>query len=215
MKRFLILAGIVLLAATCLWAVPTETRITDSFDPGASGVDKRTVEPVASITRQRTWEAIASVSSVGEEPNDLAVGERTYTTVAVAAEGGDDKITIVKIPPSWSYIRFRCIGITNDANVVFQVYSGTLANDSDCVLVKVAQLSFVIGTQSSTVSTYELADTLTLTEYCKILETASDSPTGELVAEAAWDLEGDDILVIVPTTVECNAKLLAKGFSGG
>lgn len=214
MKKFLIADAVclalMLVFAGQLFAAPANITVSDSKQP--IGVNGKSVAPTSLATDQRTWQTIVTVASAGEEPNDLAVTERTYTTIAALAEGGDDKITIVRIPTAWSYIRFRCIGISDNNAVTFQVYSGTLANGTNCELVKMAQLAFTIGTQASTTATYEMADTLTLTSYCNLKTLRSVSPTGELVAEGGWDLLGDDVLVIVPTTVECNAKLQAKGF---
>lgn len=213
MKRFMVLFSICImqLVFTCsVWAIPTETTITEKKKP--LGVNNQTVRPTSDVTDQKAWNVIATVASTGDEPNDLAVGERTYLTAKALAKGGDSKITIVKLPLSWNYVRFRCIGISDNNTVTFQVYSGSLGAGTDCELVKMGQLAFTIGTQVSTTATYEMADTLTLTSYCYLRPAFSVSPVGELVAEAGWDLLGDDILVIVPTTVSCDAKLLAKGF---
>jgi hypothetical protein len=165
------------------------------------------------VTDNRTWTAIATITSTGEEPNDINVLERTYLTVKDCNKGGDSKITIVRlVPNSWNEVRLRCIGITDNADVNFMVYSGTLANGTDCELVKIAKLEFKIGTQASTIATYEMADTVTVTKYTQVGSVSYVSPEAEYVAEVKWDLRGDDVLVIVPTAADCDAKLLAKGY---
>jgi len=209
MKRFLVLVSMLIFVGS-VRALPTETTIKE--DTQTSVVDGMHITPSPMLTFQKAWNVLASTLSADVEPNDLAVTERTYLTVKALAEGGDSKITIVRLPRYWNDIRFRCIGITDNSTVTFQLYQGTLGKGTDCELVKVAQLAFTIGTQSSTVSTYEMADTLTVTTYCYTGGISSISPLNELTAECKWDLQGDDILVIVPTTVGCNAKLLAKGY---
>ena len=176
------------------------------------------------MTNQLPWVVVETCTSDGNEPSDLAVTERTYLTVkaAIVAAGGDTgtgvgsegdaEIQIFPIPPWWNGGIFECIGISNNNSVTHQIYLGTLGDDSDCELVKVGQLAWTIGTQVSTVSTYELADTLTVTGYCWTSSWSSTSPTGELVAMASLDFKGSDIMVIVTTTSACDSKLKVKGF---
>lgn len=173
------------------------------------------VNPGQLHTAREAWIVLDATTSTGDEPNDLAVGERTYLTLAAAAEGGDDEIATLSLVPyqDWSFARFRCIGITNDQTVTYQIYLGSLSpGGTDCALVKAGQLAFTIGQQVSTTATYEYADTLTLTEYCWPKTWATSSPTSDLVAEACVDLMGADYIVAVPTTVSCDCKLLIKGY---
>ena len=173
------------------------------------------VNPGEQNTAREAWVTLATTASAGDEPNDLAVGERTYATATAAAEGGDSKIETYSLNAkyAWNYVRFRCIGITDNQTVTYQIYLGTLSpGGTDCALVKAGQLAFTVGLQASTTSTYEYADTLTLTEYCWPKTWASASPASDLVAEACIDLMGADLILIVPTTVGCNAILQGKGY---
>lgn len=176
------------------------------------------VDRVYSETRtpQDKWQVIDTTSSAGTEPTDLAVTERTYTTVLTAiaaAASGDDEIAVFPIQGGWNAIRLRCIGITDNGTITYQIYLGTLANrGTDCELVKAGQLAFVIGTQVSVTSTYEMADAVTVTSYCWPKSWGVASPGAELVAEATIDLIGADVLIAVPTVASCDAKLLGKGF---
>lgn len=183
----------------------------------AWGIDKVYNE---SRTPQIKWQVIDSTTSADNEVTDLAVDERTYTTVvaAIAAASstsdGDGEISIYPIPDGWNAIRLRCIGVADNGTVTYQIYLGTLAlRGTDCELVNAGQLAFVIGTQVSTTSTYELADAVTVTPYCWPKSWGyATNPDTELVAEASIDLLGADILIAVPTTASCDAKLLGKGF---
>jgi len=191
-KKIMIIALLMIFATPCMAAKKAITKV---------------------ITAQDVWIVVDSTTSSGDEPNDLAVGERTYATVKEAAEGGDAEISIQRIDETWNAGRFRCIGDTNDSSVTYQIYLGTLGPDgTDCELAKAGQLAFTIGTQASTVSTYEMAHTVTVTSYCWAKAWSSASPGSNLVAEAAIDLMGADILVAVPTTAGCDCKLLFKGF---
>lgn len=170
------------------------------------------VEPGQVHTARNTWVAVDTTSSDGDEPNDLAVSERTYATVSAAAEGGDDEITVYSIPTSWNTMRLRCIGITNDQSIVHQIYLGTLGiGGTDCELNKAGQLTWTIGTQVSATATYELADSIAATD-TGTEEWDEIDPDDNTVAEAKIALMGADTMVIVTTTAGCNAQLLAKGY---
>jgi len=169
-------------------------------------------------TPQAKWQVVDTTTSADAEATDLAVTERTYATVVAAiaaatAGVGDGEISIYRIPDGFNAARFRCIGITGDGTATYQIYFGTLAvRGTDCELAKAGQLAFVIGTQASITSGYELADAVTVTSYCWPVSWGSASPSGNLVAEASIDLLGADILIAVPTTASANCKLLIKGF---
>jgi len=163
-------------------------------------------------TEQTEWQVIDTTTSAGDEPNDLAVGERTYTTVSAAAEGGDEEISIFNVPEGANSARLRVIGATNNQSVTYQIYIGTKAAQWNCDLAKVCQLAFTVGQQASYINGYEYADTVTVTEYCLVKDVGSSSPGSDLVAEVAFDLMGADIIVAVPTTADCNCKLLFKGY---
>ena len=180
------------------------------------------VDPGAVHTINNAWVTIDSTTSTGDEPTDLTVTERTHLTVLAAitaAVGGDDEISVYYIESNWNSIRLRCLGITDDGTATYQIYFGTLGNGGknsttiDCELAYAGQLEFTIGTQVSTISTYELADTLVLTSSALWNKAwGSISPTGERVAEAAVDIMGVDVVVIVPTVISADSKLIAKGF---
>lgn len=172
------------------------------------------IQPVFVATNQVGWKILDSTTSFGKEPNDLEIGGRTYASILADTNEGALEVSIVHIPPTWTNVRFRCIGVSEDSNVIYQVYAGTLAEGSDCELAKVGQLTFVIGTQQSTITGYKMADTVTATttEDDWVKSWATSSPANNHVAEATVDLMGEDILVLVPTTADCDCKLLGKGF---
>lgn len=181
------------------------------------------VNPGQPHTARDAWEVFDStVLSAGDEPNDLAVDERTYLTVLAAAEGGDDKILVLLLHANnrqgWNRLKFRCRGITDNGAATWQIYTGVLgrapiSGTTDCELAKVGQLAFTIGTQVSTLATYEMADTLVVTEgFSSPRAWLSASPTSEHVAEGELDVTGADVVIAVPTTIAANSQLLITGY---
>ncbi len=185
------------------------------------------VDPGALHTERAIWTVIDTTSSTGTEPTDLAVTERTYQTAKTAqgvGASGDDEISFFDIPRGWNGIRLRAQGITDDGTATYQVYAGTLGDGNrdadsttaDCELAYIGQFAFTIGTQASITSTYEMADTLVVTESDWTVDMTVTgivkSPTGNRLAEGRLDLLGADVLVLVPTVVTADCKLLARGF---
>jgi len=145
-----------------LLAVFTFARMPYAPQPDAEGVK----QGVVLMSSQVAWQVLDTTSSSGTEPTDPAVDERTYDTLTTAittASSGDDEISYAHIPPTWNGLRFRCIGITNNGTTTYQIYLGTLAGGTDCILVNAGQLAFTVGQQVSDTSTYELADAVTIT----------------------------------------------------
>lgn len=183
---------------------------------GVYSVDRRgsTVDPGQLHTPHNRYVVIATTVNAGDEPNALAVGERTYLLALAAAEGGDSKIEVY--PTSGTLaggdnrVQFWCIGITDGANIIYDIHAGTLGKGTDCELEYMGELDFTIGTQASTTATYEMADAVTVTPSDSVLGWSSVSPGGNRVAAGRIDLDGKDFVIVVPTTVGCNAKLLAK-----
>ncbi len=167
----------------------------------------------ALMSSQIAWQALDETAS-GSTASDLGVAERTYVTVLAAIATGtsnDDEISYSRIPPTWNAVKFRCIGATEGGVITYQIYLGTLGGGTDCELVKAGQLAFVIGQQASITADFELAHTVTVTQYCWTKTFGSASPGGNLVATAEIDVQGADIMFVVPTAANCNAKLLVKG----
>jgi len=207
MKKYASIFLIIFLLTCVVWAI--EGMYT--YDKKGSMVD-----PGQLHSAQQAWVVVDSTTSDGTEPTALAADERTYTAVVAAiaaASSGDDEISIYAIPSRANSARFRCMGITNEGTITYQIYLGTLGpGGTNCELVNAGQLAFVIGQQVSTMSGYEMADTLTITEYCWSSAWTAKSPTNGLVAEGRVDLQGADVMIIVATTVTCDAKLLVKGY---
>lgn len=188
----------------------------NSYSP--SGDAEGLTDARALLSSQVAWNTIDATTAAGTEPQDLAVTERTYLTVvaaiAAASSGdGDEEISYARLPPTWNALRFRAIGVTADGTATYQIYLGTLAGGTDCELAKAGQLAFVIGTQASITSTYELADAVTVTAYdwAKSWGSAGTADS-ERTAEAAIDIMGADLIVVVPTTASADCKLLVKGY---
>ena len=212
-KELSVIILILLVLASACWAVDAMFTYTKN---------RQVVQPGQIHTAHNTWVDIDATTSTGTEPTDLAVTERTYTTVVAAiaaASSGDEEISIygddaaeIKIMESWNAVRFRCIGITDGGSITYQIYLGTLNGGTDCELAKAGQLVFTIGTQASITSTYELADTVAVTPYDWPRSWGYASPVGNQVCEAVIDFIGADLIVAVCTSANCDTKLLAKGY---
>ncbi len=169
-----------------------------------------------------TWNTTASFLSAGTEATALAVGERTFKTVTAiiaAASSGDDEIVIYNIPYGTNAMRFRAIGITNDGTVKIDVHTGTYDGDTeDCELALRGTLTFTMGTQASVTASYEMARAVVLTTSSDVSSTSSwtiaTAGAVESIAEAMLDLQGDDIMVLVPIegSLTANAKILTKPY---
>lgn len=183
------------------------------------------VNPGESHTTRDPWEIFGGegVLATGAEPTDLGVTERTYLTVlaAIAADSsGDGKIRVQLLHenPGWDRLKFRATGVTDNGTSTWQIYAGTLGRApvegvTDCVLVKIGQLAFVVGTQASLTSGYELADAVTVTEgFSAPNAWSTASPGSEGVAETEIDLRGADVVIAVPTVITNDAQLLVSGY---
>ena len=188
------------------------------FDKAGTRVDPGSVH-----TARPEWVEVASTLSAGDEPTDLGVAERTYQTAKtaqIADVGGDGKIAFYDVPRESNAIRLRAMGITGDGTYTIQVYFGTLGDGNrdtddtlaDCELAYAGQLAFVIGTQASVTATYKMADTVVATGPDWAKSWIVSNPGQNRVAEAFIDLMGADLVVIVPTEISANAKLIARGF---
>ena len=169
------------------------------------------------ITDQGGWEVLGSFDATGDEATDLGVAERTLSTIRAAVNldvGGDGKIIIVEnLNAGANAMRFRNIGTTAAGDHVYQLYSASIGDNDDASFVKRGTLTFKTGSQASTFSGLEYADLLTVTNTSASSTSWTVANPGdgtELVAEAFIDLQGDDTLVIVPTTLDDNSKLLGK-----
>ncbi len=162
------------------------------------------------------WQVVGTFASSGGAATDLAVGERTYLTIlaAIAADSSNDgQIVVYSVPFGANAMRFRNIGLAAAGDHVYQVYTGAKGGASDCAFVKRGTLTFKTGSQASTTASYEYADLLTVSNTSassSAWTVANPGDGSELVAEAFIDLQGDDMIVIVPTTLDDNSKLLGK-----
>lgn len=208
MNKKILLIGLI---AVCLLLPAWAARHAYSPSAPAEGVG----QGYALMSSQIVWQVLDTTTSSGTEPTSLGVAERTYKTVVaavVAASSGDEEISYTKIPPTWNGIRIRCIGITENADVAYDVHAGTLGNEDDCELALLGTLTYIIGTQASTTSGYEMADTLTVTAGDWTATAGATSPTGDGLADYAMNLLGADFIVVVPVTVDVDCKLLIKGY---
>ena len=185
----------------------------------ASAAITEATETIAAqlITDQGGWEVLGSFLAAGDEATDLGVAERTLSTIRAAINlnvSGDGKIIIVEnLNAGANAMRFRNIGTTAAGDHVYQLYSGSVGDNDDAAFVKRGTLTFKTGSQASTFTGFEYADVLAVTNTSASTApwiVANPGDGTELVAEAFIDLQGDDTLVIVPTTLDDNSKLIGK-----
>lgn len=171
-------------------------------------------------TQVDRWVVGNAALAASDEPDDLASATDRIYSVAVARKdaevGGDEKISVHRFAHSTAsrcnYLRARCIGATNNTSCVYNLYSGTLGTGgSDCALSLLGTLTFTIGTQLSDTAGYYFADTVVAVDGA--VSGWSSKYIEHRTAESKVYLDGDDTLIIVPTTLECNAKLLLKFIS--
>ena len=167
-------------------------------------------------TNDSGWFTVGEFLAAGGEASDLAVGERTYATIIAAiaaAQNGDEKIVVFDLPYGSNGVRFRNIGLAAAGDHVYHLYSSAKFGAADSAFVKRGTLTFKTGSQASTFSGFEYADVMAITNTSASSTSwfiANPGDGSELVAEAHIDLQGDDTLVIVPTTLDDNSKLLGK-----
>jgi hypothetical protein len=209
MKRFLVLTAMLVFVGSVM-ALPTVTKVSENSN-GRATIAGLQITPSPMLTFQKPWVTIGT-GEYDNEPNDINILERTYLTVKDVNKNGDSKIYVVRLAENWNEIRIRCIGENDNCDVNYIVYSGALGSGSDCSLTKVAKLEFKIGKQHSDTASYHLADTLTVTKYAYNGSIRSVSPENDYIAECKWDLQGDDVLVVIPTLSNTTSKLIAKGY---
>lgn len=168
------------------------------------------------ITEQAEWFTLGSFLSSGGASNDLGVTQRTQSGVQSAigaASNNQDQIVIYgPLPIAANAIRIRNIGLGAAGDHVYNIYTGA-SGDHNFDYVLRGTLTFKTGSQASAILTYEFADLLTVTNTSASSTSwtvANPGDGSELVAEAFIDLQGDDMIVIVPTTLDDNSKLLGK-----
>jgi len=162
------------------------------------------------------WLTVANLPDTGTEPAFLDDDERTYKLVQaliLADVDGRGKIQVTELDYGVNSVRFRLVGLTDGGSIVTYVYSGAKDDYPDCDLVLRGILTFTIGTQVTIIPGMEFADTLVVTgDEASTKAWIPVSPMNDTCAEAFIDLQGDDIVVTVGTTVTCNAQLLMKDF---
>ena len=173
-------------------------------------------EGVSLSTTQFRWDTAATWLSANGAATTPSVTQRTYLTVlaAIAADANNQaEIRLYNIPSGANGMRFRAIGITDGQSLVVDVLAGSRAGNTDCAFSLMGTLTFTIGTQLSDTATYEFADTLVVTADSGTTATwTTASPADNSVAETRIDLMGADMLVLVPTTIGVNSKLLVKWY---
>jgi len=166
------------------------------------------------------WTVLNEKTSAAGNATDLTVSQRTYTTVlsAISADAGNQaQISVYKLADSIespaNAMRFRCLSVTDGEVCTYNIYSGTLKSNPDCELSLLGTLSFTTGLQASLDVGYEMADQLTVTEgstSAAFVDTTNNAD--DRIAETRIDLQGADLLVIVPTALGADAKLLGKPY---
>ncbi len=175
-----------------------------------------TTETIAAqlITSQSDWEVLGTFLAVGDESDDLGITQRTQLgalSAIGASANGQRKIVIYgPLPIATNTMRFRNVGVADASDHVYNIYTGASGDHNFAYSLR-GTMTFKCGTQVSDIGATVFADTLVITN-----TTASSTswtvvnPGNNFVAEAFIDLQGDDMIIIVPTTLDDNSKLLGK-----
>lgn len=167
-----------------------------------------------------SWTVLASNSTAADNDLTAAGNERTHDQVESmisTAAGNDAEMTIYNISRSAlsraNVLRLRCIGTTDADDVDYNIYTGTLRSASDCDLTLLCTIEYVIDTQTSyrtnSGSNLLYADVAVVTQG-DVTKTIESAGTLTRIVEVTVDLQGADLLVIVPTVVDGYAELLGK-----
>lgn len=119
---------------------------------GRSSVETAKVEGRRLFTNQDPWFIAESENSGDTQTDALADTEMTRVIVdrLIAADAANEgQISIFIFPSHWNSVRFRDIGITDDATTTHQIYLGSLIPGGDCELSHAGQLAWIVGTQTS------------------------------------------------------------------
>ncbi len=122
------------------------------------------INPEHLYTLQDAWRIIDSEKSADTQTNALSGAEFTYQeliALIAANAANEEHISVVTVDPNWNSLRFRAVGITGGANLVHEIYSGSLGREGikqlansgstteDCDLAHIASFDWTVGTQAS------------------------------------------------------------------
>ncbi len=119
---------------------------------GRSSVETKKVDGRRLFTNQDPWYIAESENSGDSQTDALGDTERTRAIVdrLIAADAANEgQISIYIFPSHWNSVRFRDIGITDEATTTHQIYLGSLVAGEDCELSHAGQLAWTVGTQTS------------------------------------------------------------------
>ena len=215
MKKLITMLVLIVAATTALMVAPVY-RVTAELT--------ELTETVAAqlVTEQGGWQVLGSFTATGAEPTGLTdnarVAERTLSTIRAAinvGSSGDEKMVLVgPLGPGANAMRFRNIGVGDGGDHVYEIWTATLDDDNPDPDFSLRGIhTFKTGTQASSTAGYEFADTRAVTS--TLASTTSwtvANPGGNLVAGAFIDLQGDNMVLIVPTTLDDDSKMLGKDY---
>ncbi len=156
-------------------------RVSPVF-AGRSSVETKKVEARPLSTNQDPWEIAESENSGDSQTDALGDTERTRAIVdrLIAADAANEgQISIYIFPSHWNKVRFRGIGITEEATMSHQIYLGSLIPGGDCELTHAGQLAWTVGLQTS------IYDQITFTSGGTYEPRPGDTVTGNSSAKTA------------------------------
>ena len=211
MKKLITVLLILLVSAFCL---RSEARWNES-----TKLDEQVL-----VTAQKGWQ-VAGENSTGVAVTALAADERTFKLIqaaVVAGAGNDEDIDFYDVPLWANGARFTAIGITNDGDYVVEILVGSMEVNVSSAISDGTQnsntailgtLAFIIGQQASTLTGYEMAQSVIATKGdVAAVWTKGGTINSDRTCEAYIDLHGATFLVISGTTVDADSKLFVKFF---
>lgn len=141
-------------------------------------------------TKQDEWYTLGTFSAGATTPANSA---RTAATFNVT----DPNNIIYEIKPGWNGVRIRLSTTTDADSTVTDVFLMSSVSDH---YNRVSTLTWTTGTQTSTTSGQEYADTVAETNANWHKAASVMSPTGNYIAEWSIDVMGSKMIGLCPTT---------------
>lgn len=162
------------------------------------------VEPGQIHSLQDNWVTLGTIFTTATTTPDP--NHRTASTFTSDANNATKEI-----PSKWNQIRLRCLSQNDGDDSVFDIF---LMNGTDDHYTRIATLSWVNGLQTSSVSGYEFADTLVVTNHTNCWHTTGSTvnPGGNYIAEWSVDVLGSKMIGVSPTTIDSNSIFQITGF---
>ncbi len=197
-KAKIIAIGLVLTVAAVVWAQTVTPRNLSGqlVDPGSL----HTFKPSGIHNwLPAGWQRLSAFTAATTTPD---VSHRTYTTF-----DDDAQNRVLVCDSRWNKVVVRALGTTNNATITVDVF--LMVGGTSDHFTRIGTLAFVVGQQPSSVTTYEFADAVSVTnETGSFRSWRAISPGGDYIGMGEVDLCPGDILGFCPTGITAGTAIL-------